>query len=128
MAEVIDTSVLIGFLRGHSPAVEFVKNALRRRTFATVITVFELEAGVLPGSPQAHAVRQLLEQFVILPLDEVAARRAGEVERSLRARGEVIGVADTLIAGIALSHQLAVATENVEHFERVPNLEVIPVR
>jgi hypothetical protein len=43
----------------------------------------------------------------------------------LRARGEMIGAHDLLIAATALAHQLTIATRNERHFRRVEALPVV---
>jgi tRNA(fMet)-specific endonuclease VapC len=48
--------------------------------------------------------------------------RGGEVAATLRRRGQDIGMADCLQAGICLRHDLPLATRNRRHFERVAGL------
>lgn len=39
--------------------------------------------------------------------------------------GQVIGMGDSLIAGIVLAHRLPLLTRHTAHFERVENLELV---
>jgi tRNA(fMet)-specific endonuclease VapC len=93
----------------------------------TELTRYEVLRGLLA----AQATRQLggFEQFCrlhrLLPFDEVSARKAAEIWAELRARGQPIGEVDTLIAGVALAHGLAVVSRNVVHFRRVSGLVVL---
>ena len=48
----------------------------------------------------------------------------GRAYRHLRGTGQLIGTNDLWIAATALAYQMAVVTDNVEHFRRVPHLEV----
>src|SRR5437762_3136529 len=72
---------------------------------------------VLRGLIAAQASRQLtaFESFCrlhrILPFDAEAARRSAGTWADLRARGQPIGEVDTMIAGIALAHGLAVVSQ-----------------
>jgi len=50
---------------------------------------------------------------------------AADIWANLKRRGLLIGEVDILIAGIALSEGLAVATHNVSHFARINNLQVV---
>ncbi|MBC8496778.1 MAG: type II toxin-antitoxin system VapC family toxin [Anaerolineales bacterium] len=43
----------------------------------------------------------------------------------MQREGKLIGVLDTQIAGICLSHNLPLLTRNTDHFQRVPGLELI---
>lgn len=124
--KVADTDVLIDFLRGAEPAAARVAEALEAGAAlaTTTITRFELMAGAR-GKRQRAAVQALLAALPALPLDTGAADRAAEVRRELESRGEDIGMADSLIAGIVLTHGAQLLTRNRRHFERVPGLSVV---
>jgi predicted nucleic acid-binding protein len=119
---IADTDVLIDFLAGQGPganriALELELGALQ----STVITRFELLAGVR-SKRQQKMVRQLLDLITWLPLDLQAADKAAEIRMQLEQKGESIGMADSLIAGIALTHRGVLITRNHRHFSRVPGL------
>jgi predicted nucleic acid-binding protein len=97
-------------------------NAERLQT--TAVTCFELLNGA-GENKRGQAVRQLIDGLNVLPLDRAAARRAAEVRRKLDRKGEAIGMGDSLIASIALAHNLALFTRNRSLFERVENLELV---
>ena len=121
---VADTDVLIDFLGGQSPGAEHVAAALNRGDLVTTtVTRFELLAGAR-GARQERVIRALLEAVPALPLDEPAADRAAMVRRDLERRGAGIGMADSLIAGIVLTHRGTLITRNRRHFDRVPNLRL----
>ncbi|MBL8950099.1 MAG: type II toxin-antitoxin system VapC family toxin [Myxococcaceae bacterium] len=67
---------------------------------------------------------RLLAPFVSLPFDDSSAATYGRVSADLRRAGREIGVADTMIAAIALEHDLTVVTRNVRHFSRIKGLKV----
>ena len=71
---------------------------------------------------QRTAIRHLLDFVSTLPLDADASDRAAETWRLLESKGERIGMADCLIAGIALQHGVSLLTRNRQHFSRVPDL------
>jgi tRNA(fMet)-specific endonuclease VapC len=120
---VADTDVLVDFLRGVGEA-ERVRLELRTgRLCTTTIAAFELWAGA-GSQQQMAAVEALLGALSILPLDLASARRAGEIQRDLARKGEVIGMADSLISGICLEHEAILLTRNRGHYERVPGLRL----
>lgn len=126
MEFVLDTSVVIGFLKGNQPDVEFMTFSLQKRNAAlTSVTVFELKIGIVPESKRALRLDKLFRYLPVLPLDLPAALAAAQVENQLRAAGAVIGAPDTLIAGICLSRDLPLVTNNLRHFERVEGLKVV---
>ncbi len=121
---VADTDVLIDYLAGREPSASRVALELNAASFGTTaITRFELLAGAR-SERQRGLVQTLLDALPALPLDATAADRAAEVRRELEARGEGIGMADSLIAGIVLTHGAVLLTRNTRHFERVPGLHL----
>lgn len=66
----------------------------------------------------------MLAALEILPFEEPADRRYGELRDYLERQGTPIGPNDMLIAAHALALGLAVVTDNVGEFSRVPELQV----
>jgi tRNA(fMet)-specific endonuclease VapC len=124
MSIIADTDVLIDFLAGCEPAASRIALELESGALqTTAISRFELLSGA-KTTRQAVAVRRLLEAIPALPLDAAAADRAAAVRQSLERHGTPIGMADSLIAGIALAAGGALLTRNVRHFERVEGLRL----
>ena len=124
---VADTDVLVDFLRDREPAARLIAFELEHGDLkTTAVNRFELLAGARNPSHK-EAVLQLLAAVPVLPLDAVAADRAAVLHRGLEERGETIGMADSLIAGIVLQHGGALLTRNRRHFERVPGLRLEPL-
>jgi len=121
---VADSDVLIDFLRASEPEATQVAEALRHgRLATTVVNLFELMSGAR-SRRQREGVADLLAALEIYTMDEASAQRAAEVRRDLEARGEGIGMADYLIAGICLSRGLPLLTRNRRHFERIADLSL----
>jgi tRNA(fMet)-specific endonuclease VapC len=118
-----DTDVLIDFLRGVGDAERIGIELSTGRLCTTAVTAFELWAGS-KNPQQAATVEALLAAVTVLPLDISAARRAGEVRRELERTGMEIGMADSLIAGIALDRGAILITKNRKHYQRVPGLKL----
>lgn len=124
---VADTDVLIDFLSGSEPMASRIALELEHADLhTTAITRFELVAGARSARQQA-AVADLLAALPVLRLDAAAADRAAAVRQALEAKGQPIGMADCLIAGIVLEHDGILLTRNVRHFKRVDGLSVSPV-
>lgn len=122
---IADTDVLIDFLASRDEAASPVAVELERGTLrTTVVTQFELLAGAR-SAKERTIILQLLEAIPALPLESAAADLAAQVRRSLEGSGEPVGMADYLIAGIALQHGAALATRNRRHFERVSGLRIV---
>lgn len=121
---VADTDVLIDYLRGRGAMAARVELELQSRSFCTTaVTAFELWAGA-KTSHQSDAVELLLAAMTILPLEQDSARKASEVRKGLLSRGEDIGMADSLIAGICMTVGGTLLTRNQRHFEHVHGLKL----
>lgn len=90
------------------------------------VVVFELRYGaaIHPDSDRRRVLQEriqaLLHQLIeqrVAPLDALAAEQAALLAATRRAKGRVIDLRDTLIAGIALARQSQLATRNLRHFE-----------
>jgi tRNA(fMet)-specific endonuclease VapC len=122
---VVDTDVLIDFLRGRNPAAGLVRTLIsENRLRVTAITVFELRVGA-DFLPRRDEILRLFRART-LPLDRLSALLAGEVAATLRGAGTEIGLVDCLQSGICLRHDLPLATRNLKHFQRVPQLQLVP--
>ena len=91
------------------------------------VVKFELFYGAMrSGNPLRNLSRQqeFLDMFVSLPLEDLAARKAGEIRNNLAALGTPIGPYDLLIAAIAIVNNLTLVTHNTREFDRVSELRV----
>jgi len=127
MSYLVDTDIISAHLRGTG----IVTNRFLQytgRLHLSVVTLTELKVWVL-RKQTALRFRQgldlLLRDFVLLPIDEQAANRAGELGAELHDHGTTLATPDLLIAATAMVHNLAVVTNNVQHFTRVPGLTVV---
>jgi tRNA(fMet)-specific endonuclease VapC len=67
---------------------------------------------------------ELTEKSHVWLLDQSASQAAADICADLWQRGEPLDDADIMIAGIALSSGLVLATNNTEHFSRISGLQV----
>jgi predicted nucleic acid-binding protein len=120
MTVLIDTSVLIDYLRGHAGAAEVLERERARGPLhASEISRLEVLAGMRPS--EEDDTRSLLSTLVWHAVDEEVAERAGELGREWL-RSHTIDSADLAIAGTALRLDAELLTCNVKHFPMFPNL------
>lgn len=115
---LIDTDVMIEYLRGSEPAIVFLES-LERRPATSVICVAEVLAGARDGAEQ-EAIECFLQTFDILPVDETIARLGGRYRKTYT-KSHGTGLGDALIAATATSYNLHLATFNTRHY---PMLDV----
>ncbi len=122
---IADTDVLIDYLAGTQPTADQVRAYVESDGLQTsAITCFELLSGARDGK-RGNRVRRLMAAIPVLPLDREAAERSAAVRQQLARRGVSIGMADSLIAGIALVNGLPLMTRNRKHFENVEGLPLL---
>ncbi|MBI2077583.1 MAG: type II toxin-antitoxin system VapC family toxin [Euryarchaeota archaeon] len=124
--KILDSDLLIGFLRGHPKAVE-VFQTLGDDAFTTTLNAAELFEGAAGASRPDEAlskVDQLLSRLRLLPFGPRAARAFGVIRREHKRRGAMVAVMDTLIGSIAAAEGASIVTRNVKDFGSFPGVRV----
>jgi predicted nucleic acid-binding protein len=118
---LIDTDVLIDYLRDYLDAVSYVE-AQQEQLLISVVTVAELYAGVREGEERSRLER-FLGAFDILPPDQRLAVQGGLYRRDYN-KSHNVGLADALIAATATQRQVALMTLNRKHFPMLQDVIV----
>lgn len=123
---LLDTDVLIDFLRGHTSAQKLF-DKLPDDCALSVVSVAELHAGVREG-PERKALDALLATFELIGLTASIATQGGLLRRDWgKAHGS--GLNDALIAATALETGRVLITLNAKHFPMLRKGQlVIPYR
>jgi tRNA(fMet)-specific endonuclease VapC len=120
---VVDTDVLIDYLRGRGPGAELLARLGRGGYRVTAVSAFELALGA------AHRLDprpvQALLDAPTLALTPRGGLLGSEALARLRADGRGIDVRYALQAGVCLDAGLPLVTRNVRHYQRVSGLHVI---
>jgi len=127
---IVDTDLLIDLLREDEKTTTFISQLEKRkcRLATTAVNIFELYHGAHRSNQTEEAlksIRDLLKDLVLLSLTPRSAKKAGHIIATLEARGQLIGLRDTLVAAIAITRQYTVATRNVKHFSKIEGLSII---
>jgi len=116
---LVDTDILIDYLRGQAAAVAFLEANIDSVSISAV-TVAELFQGVREGRERTE-LATMLSAMVVLPLTQEIAEQAGLFRRDYRA-SLGCGLADCMIAATAAKHRLELATLNARHFQMLPQV------
>ena len=121
---LLDTDTLSEIGKGINPTVAANATAYRqafRRYTTSTVSVME----IVRGFQRVNSTRRL-QAFVasiatleLMPFDQAAAEMAGRIAGDLERIGQPIGVADPMIAAIALTQGLELVTGNTAHFQRI---------
>ena len=116
---LLDTDVLVDFLRGYSQGVAFV-NAHVDRIILSAIVVAELYAGV-GGDDERNTLDKFIYLFRIVPVNAEIAKIGGLYKRQY-GRSHGVGLADAIIAASAKVENAALKTLNLKHYPMLEGL------
>ncbi len=104
--KLLDSSIVIGILRGDKKLKDVVKELSKEEVATTVLTYFELFSRVYHRGlvDEEKILRNLLKLMNILNLDEISADKAAEIMGRLLKVGKPVNIIDVLISGIALAN------------------------
>lgn len=118
---MLDTDVLIDYLRGQADAVAFVRKT-RQPLRVAAVTAAELYVGVREGD-ELQVLDRFLGLMETVPVTPAIARQAGLWRRDY-GKSHGTGLMDALIAAAAELNGCTLATLNAMHF---PMLEAVLV-
>lgn len=121
MSALVDTSVLIDYLRGDQAAADLLERERAAAPLhASEITRLELLAGM--RTAEEDATRSLLSALVWHPIDSGVAEAAGRLGRRWLPSHHTIDGADLAIAATAIQISARLLTRNVRHFPMFEDL------
>jgi predicted nucleic acid-binding protein len=126
MKLVVDTSILIDYLRGGDRWAQLVREMKDEgEYYIPTIVIFELFSE--RSSKEQHKseeIQEFITRFQQIQLTESIATRAGKIFRDITKN---IDIADYIIASSALEINGTVVTLNKKHFQQIPLLSIYPL-
>ena len=128
MTWLLDTSICVPLInRTDAPVAERLLSHSPGSVLLCSVVRAELQFGAHNSARVAENLQRVetfCRAFESLPFDDAAAERYGVIRAQLRREGRPIGASDLMIASIALSAGLTLATRTMDEFARVPGLDV----
>ncbi len=125
---MLDTDILSEFLRGNPKVINKVDEHLSIYGFInlSIITYYEILNGLLykDAKKQLSKFEEFVELNKVIPLSLRMAKTAAGIQANLRNKGMEIGHSDTLIAGICITSELQLISNNTDHFKRIKGLDL----
>ncbi len=124
---LLDTNILSDLVRNPQGMVaQKIVSVGESAVCTSIIVAGELRFGArkLGSQRLSNQLNAILSAIEILPLEEPADHRYGELRADLEKRGVSIGPNDMLIAAHALMLDCVVVTVNEQEFSRVASLKV----
>jgi tRNA(fMet)-specific endonuclease VapC len=124
---ILETSFLIDFERENNrgamgPAMAFLETHEDSRLYITFTVAGELAAGI--SLSDRARWEEFLAPFHVLAFNADISWEYGRAYRYLQDNGLLIGGNDLWIAATGLAYRMPIVTRNVQHYRRVPGLQV----
>ena len=135
MGLILDSSVLIAGER-RNESIRQILSRLRAKHGETVaaisvVTVVELAHGLYRAKTESDRVRRkdfvedVYHDLLVYPIGIEIAQLAGRIEGEQMAQGISIAFQDLLIGATALNLGFELATLNIRHFQKIPDLKIV---
>lgn len=119
-AVLIDTNVMVDFLRGNPKAVTLLKRCSSCVVISSIVAA-ELYAGV-KGEKELEILDSLLSLFRLVPVSSALARSGGLLKRDY-GKTHGVGLADAIVAATAIAEHADLKTLNVKHYPMLKGLK-----
>jgi len=116
---LVDTDVLIGFLRGNKKAIAFI-DKYSPHIILSPIVVAELYAGV-KGAKELAVLDNFISLFRMIPIDADIAKAGGLYKRDFN-NSHGVGIADAILAATVNKENAELKTLNVKHYPMISGL------
>ena len=125
MKYLLDTNVVIDYLRGVESVVKKVQKAKPSDLAISAVTVMELRYGAArrQSARLTAAVGAFIEGVTVVAFDAEAGEQAGLLRANMESKGIAITLADCQIAATAQAMSLTLASNDAD-VKRVPTLKV----
>ncbi len=116
---LVDSDVLIDYLRGLNIACDFMERHIDRIGLS-VITIAEIRAGI-KGKKEEQAFEQFLSVISHYVVTQPIAEMGGNWVRQF-SKSHGVEIPDALIAATATAHHLELKTLNTKHYPMIKDL------
>jgi len=124
---LLDTDILVGFLRKNQDAISAVGSLRSHGMNTSSITLHELFDGAFRAHNREKAlsgVIALTNSMSVLDFDTECSRFSGKIKAESILSGSYPGEIDVLIAAVALRNNLKLVTRNKKNFEKIRGLAI----
>ncbi len=122
---LLDTNIISYYLKGIDNLKEKITSNIDSLSIP-IISYYEIVSGLqsIDANKRISEFEKFCKLIDIINLDKASILASCKIYASLKKSGRLIDDIDILIAGIALSNNLVMVTDNADHFERIEGLTV----
>ena len=114
MNYLLDTDVIIDFLKGVEKAKVFLQTYIVHNLYISVVTEAELYAGIR-NKKEEKILQDFLQILIILDVNEEIAISGGKIKNKY-SKSHGTGLADAIIAATAIENDCTIVSLNKKHF------------
>lgn len=113
---LLDTTILIDFMRGQQLIVELLQKLVHEghQLGISAVNIAELYAGL--SLPERENAARLIDHLKYYELHREGAKLAGSFRYSFARQGKTLSVADTLVAATAVINEAVLITANIKDY------------
>lgn len=122
---LVDTNIISYYLKGIEGLKEKISSNIDLLAIS-IISYYEIVSGLqsINANRRITEFKNFCGLIDIINLDKASISASCKIYAALKKSGRLIDDIDILIAGIALSNNLVMVTDNIEHFRRIEGLKV----
>jgi tRNA(fMet)-specific endonuclease VapC len=122
---LLDTNIISYYLKGIENLKEKITSNIDSLSIS-IISYYEIVSGLqsIDANKRITEFEKFCKLIDIINLDKASILASYKIYAFLKKSGQLIDDIDILIAGIALSNNLVMVTDNAEHFGRIQGLKV----
>ena len=123
MKYLLDTNIIIDYLRQYQPTIDNVNKRLDtdEDLSISIITIAEVYSGQSTFNVEAvQDIRDIIKYIRKMPITELIAKTAGAIKRDYQT-----DLVDAIIAATAIVYDMTLITRNLKHFTNIPNLDLL---
>jgi tRNA(fMet)-specific endonuclease VapC len=122
---LLDTNIISYYLKGIENLKEKITSNIDSLSIS-IISYYEIISGLqsIDANKRINEFEKFCKLIDIINLDKASILASCKIYASLKKSGKLIDDIDILIAGIALSNNLVMITDNTGHFDRIEGLKV----
>jgi predicted nucleic acid-binding protein len=121
---IVDTDILINFLRGKKCALNFLVSAMEEADLCcSALTVGEIHAGM--KEHEREHTEELFDSLTVVDVTRAIGEKAGSYKRAIKSQN--LALNDCIIAATAFMIHAVLATGNDKHYPML-DIEKVVVR
>jgi tRNA(fMet)-specific endonuclease VapC len=122
---LLDTNIISYYLKGIENLKEKIASNIDSLSIS-IISYYEIVSGLqsIDAKKRITEFEKFCKLIDVVNLDRASILASCQIYSNLKKSGNLIDDIDILIAGLALSNNLVMVTDNTEHFTRISGLKV----